>query len=249
MIPNPLIYDQNYSQISTDLQPPHKRLKGWRGWYASLLSPLQRDQDLIFNSYANGSTVADWVASTPYVYLQQVRYVDGSIYELQNVAGLTSATPPNIDTANWLKVQLTWIGARERARYRTSKIAVEYILNKYFQVPPTGLPFQGASHVNQIFLSRDTVYNDIMWMADDTQGQPNTYMVDDTKFAKSFMPDVAGIFEGFSFTINVPAAVATAITASIVDAVPGSADTYINLITTIMNRYVRAGKLFNIVTY
>lgn len=249
MIPNPNIYNQNYKSISADLQPPHKRLAGWQGWYDSLLQPLQRDRDLTFDSYAKGSTAPLWIASTPYPYLQQVIYVDGSVYELQNVAGLTSATPPNQDVVNWILVQRTWIGARERAKYKPNKIVVEYILNKYFSVPPVLFPFTGASHATQIFLSGDTVNNNSFWMASDPEGAPQSYMPLDSKFATAWMPITTGVFQGNAFTINVPVAVATAITASIVAAIPGSLDTYVTLITNIMNRYVRAGKQFNIVTY
>lgn len=251
-IPNPNIYNQNEAAIASDLQPPHKRLTGWLEWYTSLLSPNQRDRDLLFDSYANGSAAPNWVASTPYPYLQQVIYVDGSVYELQNVAGLTSATPPNEDTDNWLKIQDTWIGSRERAKYNGQLIMVEYILNKYFKVPPTTLPFTGASHSTQMWILNTANSNGNFWLSNGGVGALTGYMSNTSKFQRNFMGN-SYTYNPNAFTIKVPVAVYNAIAAiqpsgvsSPGDPAPDAAGAAIRAVA---DKYVQAGKIYLIETY
>ena len=145
MVNTPVIYGDNELQVANDLSPTKRRLPIWLAWFQSLLTPQQWLNDLVFTKYYGGSSAAAWVSGNTYSYADNVLYLDNSVYECINPLGITSATPPNLDTANWIKILNTFIGIAERIRYTGQKCFLEFFLNRYFQVTGTGLPFNASA--------------------------------------------------------------------------------------------------------
>lgn len=249
MVNTPVIYNDDESIISNDLSPVERRKTNWLNFLTSILSPQQWLNDLVFTKYYGGSDASAWISGNTYDYGDNVLYLDNAIYECVNLSGITSSTPPNLDTENWIKILDTFVGLAERVKYTGQQIMLEYLLNKYFAIGAVSLPWTGASHSTQIFLSRNTINNNTLWMSTTPEGMPEYYMPVDSSYASSWMPLVASAEQPYSFTINVPSAVATSINTQITTVIPGSSDTYITLITSLVNNYVRAGKQFNIITY
>ena len=236
---NPLIYSQSEAQIVSDLLPPSRRNPKWLAWLTALMSAVQYCHDLLFNDYQNGSSASAWVSGTTYAYLARVVYVDGSVYELQNTAGLTSTTSPNVDLTNWKKVLDIWIGVRERAHYNGQKIMLEYILNKYFNVS-VSLPFTGASHTTQIWISNSNGTNNF-WLSNYGAGARTSYLRN--TFYRQFM--AASNNTSFNnFVIHVPSAVYAAIGANQPSGVTAS-----QAISALANQYVQMNYTYTIVTY
>ena len=257
MIPNPLIYNQNEGQISNDLLPIHRRKPKFLAWFLTLLKPLQWEHDLIFNDYANGSSAPLWVVSTPYTYGQRVIYIDNAVYELINVAGLTSATPPNLDTANWTKVLDIFIGVRERARYNSQKLLLEYALNRYFMVTPFshiewsvtwsgGVPTaHTAPPYTQIYIANKPHTISNFWLSRFGTGSLISYMNRNSHFQRYYLGRVYAPYSAISFTIYVPTAIYAIIQANQVVA----GVTAEQVIRAFADNYVQAGKIYEVVQY
>lgn len=287
LIPN--IYNQNLGQLWQDNLPVDKRLPKFIAWGAWLLTPLQWLRDLIFGDYYAGSTAALWAGSTTYAYGNRVCYVDNAIYECINPAGITSSTPPNQDTTNWMKVLDTFVGLYERSLYTGQKTMLEFALNRYFKVTTLSLAFFSSAkwynniayapgqnvyytdgklytcilaNTNElptnatywvlnpaIYIVREAVVTGEFWMATTNTGSPNSYMPIDSSYATSWMPIIPSTQQLDSFIIYVPAALALTINANIIAATPNTSDTYKTLITSIVSKYVRAARQFNVLTY
>ena len=257
MIPNPLIYNQNEGQISNDLLPIHRRKPIFLAWFKTLLQPLQWEHDLIFNDYANGVTYPLWVTATPYTYGTRIQYIDNAIYELQNVAGLTSSVPPNLDTTNWTKILDSFIGVRERARYNGTKLLLEYALNRYFMVTPfstiewgvlwvAGHPVaQTTPPYTQIYISNVAHSISNFWLSDGGAGSLTSYMNTNSIFQRYFIGNAYATYSPYSFTIYVPTAVYAQIQANQVVAGVTAED----VIRAFADKYVQAGKLYQIIQY
>lgn len=238
MSTNPNIYNQNFGKIWSDNLPPDYNLPKFKAWGAWLLTPLQWLRDLIYGDYSNGFTGNDWVTGTNYIYGDRVRYTDNRVYELTNIAGLTPSTvAPDLDPANWFKVLDTWIGLRERAKYNSQKIMMEYILNKFFRVPISPAP--------QIYISRLTVNISVLWMAQDST-ESTCWMAQDSLYSTCWMPQVPDQLQQYCFTVYVPAGIYAQIGALIPS---GSSSTAEDVIRSIVDRYLRAGKVYNVIQY
>ena len=257
MIPNPLIYNQDEGQISNDLLPIHRRKPKFLAWFLTLLKPLQWEHDLIFNDYANGVSYPLWVTSTAYTYGTRRQYIDNAVYELQNVAGLTSSVPPNLDTVNWTKILDVFIGVRERARYNGTKLLLEYALNRYFMVTPFshiewgvtwagGIPTaQTTPPYTQIYISNTYHAISNFWLSNGSPGSLTSFMNNLSIFQQYFLGNAYAVYNPSSFTIFVPTAVYAQIQANQVV----SGVTAESVIRAFADNYVQAGKLYTIVTY
>lgn len=249
MIGTPTIYDDNESQIGNDLSPPARRTFTWVNWFTSLLTPQQWLNDLVFTLYYGGIQAPSWSAAGSYNFLDNVVYVDYSIYECINPAGITSATPPNQDTTNWIKILDTFVGVGERVLYTGQKSMIEYILNYYFSVGSTTLPlvcWDGTtgfpSHTTQIYIDPGTVGFGF-WMSA-ANSQPLTGYMSATNTAQKNFMGANPTYNPYTFTIFVPMAVDAAITANQVAGVTAE-----DVIRSIADKYVQAGKLYNYQTY
>lgn len=155
MINVPTIYADVENQIGNDLSIPQRRKPVWLNWLRSILTPQQWLNDLVFTKYYAGSNATVWVSGNPYVYGDDVIYLDNSVYECINPLGVTSTEVPNLDADNWIKILDTFIGVGERVKYTGQKMFLEYLLNKYFMVGYVGL----------IWFGSQPWYNDIEYVA------------------------------------------------------------------------------------
>jgi hypothetical protein len=289
MISTPDIYSDNETQVASDLSPSKRRLPIWLAWFQSILQPQQWLNDLVFTKYYGGSSAPAWVSGNPYSYGDDVLYLDNSIYECVNPAGITSTTPPNLDSANWIKILNTFIGIAERIKYTGQKCFLEFFLNRYFQVTGTGLPFKASAkwynnvsyligqnvyytdgnlytcilaNTNQlptnntywvknpsIYIVRKATNNNTFWMATLNTGTPNSYMPLNSNNSAQWMPLSATTSQPYAFTVYVPSVLASSINTNLNIVVPGTSDNYQTLITNLLSKYVRAGKMFNVTTY
>lgn len=250
MITPPAIYSDDEGQVSKDLLPPFRRLPKWLSWFLSILTPQQWLNDLAFTGYYGGSAAVAWVTATTYNYGDRVKYNDYSVYESVNTSAFVSSIAPPADlydavtgtgTGNWVRVLDTFVGVGERVRYTGQKTMLEYILNYYFQVGVVSTPWSGASHVNQIYIdngSRNTAF----WLSNGAAGSLTSYMANNSVFQQYFLGNAYTL--GGNFTIFVPAAVDAAITANQVAGVTAE-----DVIRSIADKYVQAGKLYGYQTY
>lgn len=257
MIPDPIIYDQNEGQISHDLLPINRRKPKFLSWFLTLLKSLQWDHDLIFTDYAYGVMFPLWDGSVTYVYGDRVIYIDNAVYEMQNTAGLISAVSPNLDNTNWTKILDIFIGVRERARYNGDKLILEFALNRYFMVSPFSAMEWGVSWsggvptaestppYTQIYISNTNNAASNFWLSDGGVGALTSYM--SAGFGqKYFLGNSYSTYSPFAFNIYVPTAVYAQIEAN---QVPGSGITGEDVIRSVADKYVQAGKLYSVIQY
>lgn len=137
------LFDVNFSQFSTDILPPDKRLPGNTSLLQSMLGALQWCRDLVLGSYKTGAIAPKY---SPGIYNQ----FDQVIY---NKAVYESLIANNTDiptTSNWRVIQSNFIGVDERIKFNSAVCVLEYALNKRFggnfRMPPA------ASH-SDIYIS------------------------------------------------------------------------------------------------
>lgn len=254
MIPDPNIYAQDEGTISNNLLPVKKRKKIHLAWLKNLLSPAQWLTDLTFQNYADGSNYPQWVAGT-YAYLNRVTYIDGAIYELQMLAGLTTSIPPNQDPGNWLRVLESFIGIREQARYTGQKLMLEYALNRRYQISPfslieweviwiSGTPTpQAAPPYTQIYITEANNSTTNFWLSNGS-GLISYMNAGSGPGSLNYLGNSYPIYSAIEFTIWVPIAVYTNI-GSIQP--PGvNAD---QAIRSVADKYIHAGAVYEIITY
>lgn len=251
MITPPSIYTDNEAQLAQDLMPPFRRLPKFLAWFTALLTPQQWLNDLVFTGYYGGSAAVAWVTSTTYNYGDRVKYVDYSVYESVTETAFVSTIAPPSDiynsetgTGNWIKVLDTFVGVGERVLYTGQKSMLEYILNYYFQVGTISIPWVSStspSHVNQIYIGSGT-RNTAFWLSNGGPGSLTSYMANNSLFQQYFLGNANVL--GSNFTIYVPAAVDAAITANQVAGVTAE-----DVIRSIADKYVQAGKLYDYATY
>ncbi len=117
------------------------------GLLIGFVTAIQILRDRFFNDYADGFTGDKWDVSMSYNSGEKVRYIDHSVYECINdsAAGIL---PTNI--LYWVKIQEIYIGVRERSRYNSRKMLLEFILNKWFEVD--------ALPSDQIYITNNQTY-------------------------------------------------------------------------------------------
>lgn len=235
------IYDYNLNLATLQLTPPLKRKPNRLAFYGIFDTVLQRLHDGFFDRYADGDASVDWVSGGTYSYEDRVRDIDNAIYELITISGVTGLTTnPKDDTTNWIKVQNVFIGARERVQYTSQKIFIEYALNRFFKVGAPTLPFTGASHTTQIWISNANNPQTNFWLSNGGNGSLTSYMSNTPQFQKYFLGNSYS-YDPNSFTIHVPVAVFNALG-------PDNA-TREGIIRSIADKQVQCGKIYAVVTY
>lgn len=248
MISTPVIYLDNEEQLARDLLPPTRRGTKWLAWLKALLTPEQWLNDLAFTAYYGGSAAVDWVTSTSYNYADRVKYVDYSVYESVSLTAFVSTIAPPADiydpiakTGHWIRVLDTFVGVGERVLYSGQKLMIEYLLNYYFQVGILNIPWAGASHVNQIYISNGTI-NTAFWLSNGATGSLTSFMANDPLFQNYYLGNAYAL--SGTFTIFVPVAVDAAITANQVTGVTAQ-----DVVRAIADKYVQAGRKYTYATY
>ncbi len=227
------IYDIYFSQQTESLLPPDKRKPKTKALLQAFVSTLQYIRDLFFTEYTDGFTGDLWNVSTPYVLGDRVRYIDRSVYEA--LFASTGVLPT--DTIYWTKIQDVYVGLRERMRYNSRTMMLEFILNKWFEIPYV-LPWSRANQVTQIYIVNNQIYGNgfVMGQTGETSSMmPNSSAYQGTYLSNSFS------YNTNTFTIYVPTAVFNALDPDATNAE--------NIIRAVANRYVISGMLYNILTY
>ena len=245
MITVPTIYTDNEAIVSSALTPPQRRQPVWLAWITALLYPQQWLNNLVFNKWYSGSNAPQWTTSTFYAYGADVVDVDYAVYECINPNGVTSTTRPHLDPANWMQILNTFVGVGERAMYTGQLAMLEYILNYYFSVGAVSLPWTRASQTTQIYIvNSPATYDDNFWMTQSSPDPFNSFMANKSAYQTQFMRQASSGLVSVNFTIYVPSAVASAITAN-----QPLGITYINLLTAIVQKYAQPNYSFTITTY
>lgn len=238
-------------QTSNDLLPVKKRTPKHLAWLRALLSAVQWDHNLIFRDYANGVSAPNWTSGNNYSYLDRIIYVDGAVYELQNMDGLTPSTEaPNISN-DWIKILDSFIGARERARYNSQKLMLEYLLNRRFQVGTfsqveweikwiSGVPVpQSAPPYQQIYIKVTNNSLTDFWLSNGNGLV--SYMGNSQSF---FLGNAYAQFNPINFAIYVPTALYAHIGTYQLSGVTAEA-----AIRSVVDNYNPAGGIYQIITY
>lgn len=221
------IYDIDFVKQSADLLPPDKRQTKLKSFVYALCHPVQILRDLFHDDYADGFTGSSWDSLLSYNPGDKVRYIDKSVYECQVFSG-PGVLPTNLNF--WVKVQDNYIGLRERLKYNSQKILLEFILNKWFDVPPPAAP--------QIYIQNNNIYGNgfLLGQSGGTSGtMPNNSIYQEYYLGESYT------FGQYSFTVFVPTAIFSALNAH-----PLNAE---NIIRAIVDKYVVAGNLYDVQQY
>lgn len=142
----PSIYDIDFDLQADNLNHPLRRKTKISAFLHSLVYPLQRLRDFFFNNYDVTATYSDYSGATAYVYGDMVIWTDKCIYEL--ISATSTGNAPS-DTANWIKLNDTFIGVSERVKYNSQKLLFEYALNKFFRV--------AALPADQIYITNNLI--------------------------------------------------------------------------------------------
>lgn len=225
------IYDIDFNLQAENIIPPDKRKPKLLAYLKALILNVQTLRDRFFNYYADGFTGDFWVSGSGYGPGEEIIGPDNAVYECINPLGISGVLPPpGMDTANWVKIQDVYIGLRERLKYNSRKIVLEYILNKWFRVYP--LP------ADQIYITNNDIYGTAFLMG--ATGPTSSTMANNSAYQQYFLGEVYD-YASNAFTINVPAAIFAAL-----DPDPTNAE---NIIRAIADKYVIAGMIYNVVTY
>ena len=242
MVTLPAIYTDNEALVGSDLTPPQRRLPNWLNWIAAILYPQQWLSNL-FNMWYTGSNSPAWVSGTTYAYGYSVVDIDYCVYQCINVSGITSASPPHLDSVNWIVVLDNFVGVGERMMYSAQLAVLEYLLNYQYSVGAVSLPWTRASQTTQIYITNNVSTNSALFLTNASSLPLTGYLVNNSGNASQFMHNGSSSLNS-NFTIHVPSAVASAITANQPTGV-----TYANVITALVSKYAQANYTFNIVKY
>ncbi|MES2382614.1 MAG: hypothetical protein V4538_16315 [Bacteroidota bacterium] len=221
------IYDINYALQTEILLPPDKRKPKFISFFKAFTIVLQIIRDRFHNDYADGFTGDKWDVLVAYSIGDKIRYIDRSVYEciLPTLAGIV---PTN--SVYFVKTQEIYIGLRERLRYNSRKMVLEYILNKWFDVD--------VSPADQIYITNNNIYGTAFVMGE--SGETSSLLANDSIYSTTYLGN-AYSFGDNAFTIYVPVLVFNAL-----DPDPTNAE---NIIRAQADKYVIAGIIYNIVTY
>jgi len=218
------IYIIQFSLIWEKLYPPHLRKALHLAWGTVIVAPLQSLRDLIFNEYANGSFAPKYDNATAYVVGDKV-YLNRVLY--QCIYATTGNAPTN--TTYWKILLDNRIGIRERIKYNSRKIVLEYGLNRWFEIP---------SADPQIYITNNTIYGTAFILGQ--TGEYSSTMARSSTHQLYYLGN-SYTYRSDAFTIYVPIAVFTALASNNTDRE--------NIIRTFANNYVLSGMTYSVVTY
>lgn len=224
------IYDIDYNLQAENIIPPDKRKPRLLAYLKAIVLNVQTLRDRFFNWYADGFVGDFWGFGMGIGPGEYVIGPDNAVYECTNPLGITSFIPPGLDPANFVKIQDVYIGLRERLKYNSRKIVLEYILNKWFRVAVLPDP--------QIYITNNDIYGTAFLMG--ATGPTSSSMANLSTYQTYFLGNVY-TYGANAFTIYVPTAIFAAL-----DPDPTNAE---NIIRAIADKYVIAGMIYNVVTY
>lgn len=231
-------YIVNTNTFGGNFTPPKRRTTKMLAWVKLLLYPLQVLYDTMFGTYKDGNIASDYDGATTYAIGDQVKYIDKAIY--QCYVSSTGNIPTNANY--WFKVQNNFVGIEPRMKYNSQHITLEWALNEWF-----GTTFVNTPSASDIFI--DTNLNDdtAFWVGINNIDSSLVVVDNADVFGWIQADDISQSFN--YFTINVPIAVANALTTEAPDSVPNISVNRENIIKKLADTYVVAGITYNVVTY
>jgi hypothetical protein len=224
------IYDINYALAWSNLLPTTKRKTKMLAWGTALLKPLQWLRDLIFGDYADGANYALWAYFVYYTKGDRVVGLNKRVYEaLIDTPPFPSAVFPDTnDTTYWIEVSPNFIGLRERIKYNSEIIVLEYALNKWYRVP-TSDP--------QIYISNNNTGSGFLMGA---SSATSSVMANDSYFSTTYM-GLTYTAVTYDFTVFVPTVLFATLGSNLANRE--------NNIRSFVDKYKLAGLNYNCVTF
>ena len=231
-------YIINTDTFAVNFLPPKKRLPIYKAWVKTLLNPLQVLYNTMFGTYKDGNASADWNVLTAYVVGDQVKYIDKAIYQ----CWVASTGNIPTDTAYWFKIQDKFVGIEPRIKYNAQHLLWEWSLNEWF-----GTTFVNTPGASDIFISAAGANQGAFYVG--ISPTESSYVVYDDAEATAYIQALDLSSAGVSFTINVPIAVANALTTETPDTVPNISTNRENIIRQLADLYCYAGITYDVITY
>lgn len=224
------LYDFDIDLYVEQITPPNRRKNIFLSWLKAILSPLQYLHTLFFSYFVGGSSAAAYSNVTAYVAGDLVKYTDKSIYEC--ILATTGNAPTN--STYWRKIQNSFVGVREQAKYSAQNCVFEYALNKWF-----GTTWSITVGASDIFITTNSIVtNAFLVGSDSTESSAASF---NDFLAVDFVGLPPSSFDQNAFTINVPTAVFNALGSTTAEREAQ--------IRFYADKIKLAGTIYNIVTY
>ena len=228
----------NTDTFAVNFLPPKKRLPIYKAWVKTLLNPLQVLYNTMFGTFKDGNAAADYNGVTAYIVGDQVKYTDKAIYQ----CWVASTGNLPTDTAYWFKIQDKFVGIEPRMKYNAQHLLFEWALNEWF-----GTTFVNVPGASDIYIDAGTSAGSAFYVGYTTT--ESSFVVYDDSEATAFIQAEDLLTAGVSFTINVPIAVANALTTETPNIAPAISANRENIIRQIADLYCYAGITYQIITY
>jgi hypothetical protein len=224
-------YDADFKSSSIDILPTHKRTD-ILDLTDSLIEPLN-DVNILFKWFREGNTAGQFDVAVSYSFGQVVRYSRRIYLRNEATTGYAAGVIPTNDKY-WKKVADLFIGIDERIKYRTSKISLEYALNRHFETTFRNPPLVPDIYINTLNTSNSNLGIGALDLFTST--------ISEFDSSSLYFVGVGDFVVGEKdYTIFIPTAVYNAL---------GATNTERDLIVSgVVTRYGLAGYTFNITTY
>lgn len=157
------IYSFNIKKAGEKLLPPNKRKLYIISWVNILLTPIEWLQGLWSNDYLNGQIYPVWDSGTSYAKGDRVVYKVSTYEAFEASTGLT----PEGNRTQWYKLNDSFIGVFDRARYTAQKVSLESFLNRWFS---------NSGSANLIFIENNPLKVQATYFYNEAEGQ-ETYFI------------------------------------------------------------------------
>jgi hypothetical protein len=228
----------NTDTFAVNFLPPKKRLPIYKAWVKTLLKPLQVLYNTMFGTFKDGNAAAIYNGATAYVVGNQVKYTDKAIYQCWVAS--TGNLPTN--TAYWFKIQDKFVGIEPRCKYNAQHLLFEYALNEWFGTTFVNVPGSSDIYINAVGANLGAFY--VGFTPTDS-----SFVVYDEPEATAFIQALDLTTASISSTVNVPIAVANALTTETANTVPNISANRENIIRQIADLYNYAGITYDVITY
>jgi hypothetical protein len=228
----------NTDTFAVNFLPPKKRLPIYKAWTKTLVKPLQVLYNTMFGTFKDGNAAALYSGATAYAVGNQVKYTDKAVYQCWVAS--TGNLPTN--TNFWFKIQDNFVGIEPRCKYNAQHILFEWALNEWF-----GTTFVNTPGASDIYIDAATA--DLGAFYAGLTETESSYVVFDEPEAIGYVQALDLTTAGVSYTINVPIAVANALTTETANTVPNISANRENIIRQIADLYNYAGITYNVITY
>jgi hypothetical protein len=228
----------NTDTFAVNFLPPKKRLPIYKAWTKTLVKPLQVLYNTMFGTFKDGNAAALYSGATAYAVGNQVKYTDKAVYQCWVAS--TGNLPTN--TNYWFKIQDNFVGIEPRCKYNAQHILFEWALNEWF-----GTTFVNVPGDSDIWIGPGSP-SDVVLYVGFTEVNSSLIVYGNGE-AQTFIQAINIANTGDEFTINVPIAVANALTTETANTVPNISANRENIIRQIADLYNYAGITYDLTTY